>query len=75
MTIPKPSETKGRVIREGTPKEAGMASNVSEKLDAVLNEWAANTDTPFIACVARHGVVEKTEGQVSRRKISTLVFM
>lgn len=47
VSIPKPSETKGCVIGEGTPKEAGMASNVSEKLEAVLNEWPANTDTPL----------------------------
>ncbi|MFT4639422.1 MAG: CubicO group peptidase (beta-lactamase class C family) [Verrucomicrobiales bacterium] len=57
ITIPETSETKAPAIRQGSPKDAGMAADVSEKLDAVLSEWAANTDTPFIACVARHGVI------------------
>ena len=57
VKIPEPLETKERVIRAGTPEEAGMQSNVSENLDAILSEWADNTDTPFIACVARHGVI------------------
>ena len=57
-TIPEilPS-AKAPAIRMGTPQEAGMAADVSEQLDEVLSAWAADTDTPFIACVARKGVV------------------
>ncbi len=46
-----------RVLRQGTCKEAGMKPDTAEKIDAVLTEWAANSDQPFNACVARNGVV------------------
>jgi CubicO group peptidase (beta-lactamase class C family) len=34
-----------------------MRSDTAEKIDAVLAEWAKDSDQPFNACVARHGVV------------------
>ncbi len=45
------------VLREGTEKEAGMKHGTVAKIDAVLDEWAKNSDQPFNVCVARHGVV------------------
>ena len=47
----------GRVLREGTCEQAGMKPDTAEKIDAVLAEWAENSDQPFNACVARDGVV------------------
>jgi CubicO group peptidase (beta-lactamase class C family) len=45
------------VLREGTEEEAGMKPGTVEKIHAVLEEWVNNSDQPFNACVARHGVV------------------
>ncbi len=45
------------VLREGTEEEAGMKPGTAEKIHAVLDEWANNSDQPFNACVARNGVV------------------
>ena len=45
------------VLRQGTCEQAGMKLDTVEKIDAVLTEWAANSDQPFNACVARHGVL------------------
>jgi CubicO group peptidase (beta-lactamase class C family) len=45
------------VLRKGTCKEAGMKDGTDAKLDALLTEWAADSDQAFIACVARHGVI------------------
>lgn len=45
------------VLREGSLKEAGMKEDAAEKIDAVLTEWAENSDEPFTVCVARHGVI------------------
>ncbi len=45
------------VVRTGTLEEAGMKPDTVEKIDAVLNEWAANSDEAFIACVLRNGVI------------------
>jgi len=44
------------VLRVGTPAEAGMKADAPQKLDALLTEWATD-NTPFIACVARRGVI------------------
>jgi CubicO group peptidase (beta-lactamase class C family) len=53
------------LLRKGTCKEAGMKDGTDAKLDALLTEWAADSDQPFIACVARHGVIvlHKAYGQ------------
>jgi CubicO group peptidase (beta-lactamase class C family) len=45
------------VLHDGTLEEAGMKPDAADRIDAVLKEWAADTDEAFIACVARHGVV------------------
>ncbi len=45
------------VLREGTVQEAGFQTDAIDEIDAVLQEWAANSDQAFIACIARHGVI------------------
>ncbi len=45
------------VLHEGSIKEAGMKPGTAEKLDSLLNDWAANSDEAFAVCVARHGVI------------------
>ncbi len=47
----------GRVLQKGTCEQAGMKPDTAEKIDAVLAEWAENSDQPFNACVARDGIV------------------
>lgn len=46
-----------RVLREGTAAEAGVEPDTAERLDALLTEWAENSGEPFIALVARRGVI------------------
>ncbi|MFC1452008.1 serine hydrolase [Verrucomicrobiota bacterium] len=45
------------VVREGTLEEAGMNPDGIKRIDAVLTEWAADTDEAFAVCIARHGVI------------------
>ncbi len=54
---PRPLPTPTRLVREGLPAQAGMKPDFPEKLDAVLTEWAGDTDEPFAVCVVRHGVI------------------
>ncbi len=53
------------VLRKGTPQEAGMKPDAAAKIDAVLQEWAADTDESFAVCIARRGVIvlHKAYGQ------------
>jgi len=44
-------------LREGTAEEAGMEPDTPARLDALLREWAADSDEGFAVCVARRGVV------------------
>lgn len=46
-----------RMIREGTLAEAGMKPGTDEAIDAVLREWADDTDQAFAVCIARKGVI------------------
>lgn len=61
------------VLRKGTEEEAGMKSGTVEKIHAVLDEWVNNSDQPFNACVARHGVVffDKAYGSRGGEPITT----
>jgi len=45
------------VLHKGTLKEAGMKEGAADKIDALLKQWAANSDEAFAVCVARHGVI------------------
>lgn len=44
-------------LHTGNMSEAGMAEDAPQKIDAILTEWAKDTDEAFIACVVRNGVV------------------
>ena len=64
-----PVEVEGlnaRVLRKGSEKEAGMKPGTVKKIDAVLEEWVANSDQPFNATVARNGVVFFNRGYGER---------
>lgn len=45
------------VVREGTEEEAGVKKGTAEKIDAVLQAFAKDTDHAFAVCIARKGVV------------------
>lgn len=49
--------TPAPVLHEGTLGEAGMKADAAERINAVLEEWAADSDEAFSVCVARHGVI------------------
>ena len=55
-----PRKAKGRkatVLHEGTEEEAGFRPGTADRLREVCNEWFEASGEPFIALVARHGVV------------------
>ena len=62
-----------RELRVGTEAEAGMKTGTVANVDAVLAEWAENSDQPFNACVARHGVLffDKAYGERDGQPITT----
>ena len=45
------------MVRQGTFAEAGMKADAAEKIDAVLQHFAADTDQAFAVCIVRHGVI------------------
>jgi len=45
------------IVRDGTLQQAGMDPDAADKIDAVLTEWAADTDEAFAVCVVRNGVI------------------
>jgi len=58
LVCPRPIAGKpAPVLRAGSPKQAGMKTDAAAKIDAVLTEWAGDTDQAFAVCVARHGVI------------------
>jgi len=58
FVAPVPLEGKrAPVVRPGTPAEAGMKPDAADKIDAVLQAFAADTDQAFAVCIVRHGVV------------------
>ena len=71
---PLPIEGKpARVIREGTLAEAGMKPATDKRLDELLTDWAADSDTGFDVCVVRHGVIvlHKAYGERKGKPITT----
>jgi len=50
-----------------------MKKDAAEKIDAVLTQWAADTDEAFIACVVRRGVIvlHKAYGKRDGRPMTT----
>jgi CubicO group peptidase (beta-lactamase class C family) len=55
--LPQQLSTPAPAVLEGTMSEARMTDDAPQKIDAVLTEWANDTDEPFIACVIRNGVI------------------
>ena len=55
-----------RVLRNGSERDAGMKKGTAKNIDAILQEWAENSDQPFNATVARNGVVFFNEAYGSR---------
>ncbi len=51
-----------RVLREGTPAEAGMADNAVETIDAACEAWVKDVGIGFSLCVVRHGVIVVNKG-------------
>ncbi len=45
------------LLHEGSMHEAGMANDAKTRIDALLEEWGADTCEPFVTLVARHGVI------------------
>ncbi len=55
---PRPKEGDGApVLRAGTAEEAGVKAEGVKSIDALLQEWAADSDEGFAVCLARHGVI------------------
>jgi CubicO group peptidase (beta-lactamase class C family) len=57
VTVPSKLDTSAPVVREGTADEAGVKADTSDKLDAVLKKWAADSDQAFAVCVVRKGII------------------
>ncbi len=58
ITAPQPIAGKpSLLVREGTLAEAGMKPDAAEKINAVLETWAADDDQAFAVCIVRHGVI------------------
>ncbi len=73
FVCPRPIEGKpAPALHDGTAVEAGMKPEAAEKIDTVLQQWAADTDEGFAVCVARHGVIilHKAYGQRDGRPMT-----
>jgi CubicO group peptidase (beta-lactamase class C family) len=58
FVAPRPIEGEpARVVREGTPADAGVKPDTADKIDAACTAFAADTDEAFAVCVVRHGVI------------------
>jgi CubicO group peptidase (beta-lactamase class C family) len=67
LLAPRPKEgPPAPVLHEGTLAEAGMAPDTIEKIDALLQRWAADSDQGFQVCIVRHGVVVMNEAYGQR---------
>lgn len=66
FACPRPIEGKpAPVLHEGSPAQAGMTPQGVEAIDALLREWAADSDEGFNVVIARRGVIvlDKAYGQ------------
>ncbi len=57
FALPQKSDKPATMVHTGSMSEAGMTGDAPQKIDALLTEWANDTDEPFIACVIRNGVI------------------
>jgi CubicO group peptidase (beta-lactamase class C family) len=54
---PRELDTPAPVLREGSPNEAGVATDAKARIDAVCRDWAEDSGEPFVTLVARRGVI------------------
>ncbi len=50
------------VLRDGSPAEAGLADDLAQRLHDICQAWYDASGRPFVALVARHGVIVYHEG-------------
>lgn len=62
LELPRTSNPKAPVLREGTAKEAGVKANAVRKIRSVCQEWYNESKEPFVVLIARHGVIILHEG-------------
>lgn len=54
---PRQRATPATVLHNGPLREAGTKPDAKPKIDALCRAWATDTDEPFVALVARRGVI------------------
>jgi CubicO group peptidase (beta-lactamase class C family) len=54
---PRMVEEVAPILREGSLAEAGIKSAADERIDALCQEWARNSDQGFSVCLARRSVI------------------
>lgn len=58
LKMPRKIESKpATVLHEGNFQEASVKPDTADKIRAVCQQWYAESDEPFVICVARHGVI------------------
>ncbi len=57
LRLPQHLETPAPMLREGSPAEAGVATDAKARIDAMCREWAEDSGEPFVTLVARRGVI------------------
>lgn len=73
LAAPRKKETPSPVLRDGTPAEAGLAEELPAKLHEICAAWYEASRLPFVALVARHGVIVYHEGfgELDGEKVTT----
>lgn len=54
---PRRRDRPATVLHPGSPAEAGVSADAKARIDAVCRAWANDTGEPFVALVARRGVI------------------
>jgi len=54
---PRQLEPPTPMLRDGSPDEAGVASDAKARIDALCRDWAEDSGEPFVTLVARRGVI------------------
>lgn len=54
---PRQLEPPAPMLREGSPDEAGVATDAKARIDAVCRDWAEDSGESFVTLVARRGVI------------------
>jgi CubicO group peptidase (beta-lactamase class C family) len=63
LAMPRPkADESAPVLRDGSPPEAGLADDLPQRLHEICQAWYDASGRPFVALVARHGVIVYHEG-------------